>query len=140
VFEENLLELFDRCRLCGEPSANEVHVLGTLISITQECPHCKQQQTWHSQPFVRSIPAGNLLMSAAILFSAKCYCTDMCTFTVQPFSISMFVLLLLCFCLFFLCFCFLCLCVCVCVCVFFLSFVKSMFLCINIENVIKFCL
>ena len=44
-------------------------VIGTLLKITQFCNHCKQKYVWESQPYVGNIPAGNILTSAAILYS-----------------------------------------------------------------------
>jgi len=69
VFEEQLMQLFEVCRKCAQPAACHItSVTGTLIQVKQDCPHCKNSWTWDSQPFVRDVPAGNLNMSAAILF------------------------------------------------------------------------
>ena len=45
--------------------------MGSFISVKQECDHCGHKWTWHSQPFIKDVPAGNVLMSAAILFSGS---------------------------------------------------------------------
>ncbi|KAL3842060.1 hypothetical protein ACJMK2_020125 [Sinanodonta woodiana] len=45
------------------------HRMGTFINIVQKCDFCSHKRSWNSQPFVGSIPAGNLLLSAAILFA-----------------------------------------------------------------------
>ena len=39
--------------------------------MTQKCPACKFVCQWKSQPNIRRIPAGNLLLSAAILYSGS---------------------------------------------------------------------
>ena len=44
---------------------------GTFISISQDCAHCGYQYRWNSQPFMKDTPAGNILLSAAILFSGS---------------------------------------------------------------------
>ena len=64
------MELFQSCPLCCEPSIAEVSkVIGTLIYVTQQCPNCGYGRVWQSQPHINCMPAGNLLLSAAILFS-----------------------------------------------------------------------
>ena len=69
------MKLFEKCHHCGQPAASSVQaVKGSLVRIKQDCPHCKKEAwTWDSQPFVRDVPAGNLIMSAAILFSGNIY-------------------------------------------------------------------
>ena len=37
--------------------------------ITLMCDSCDRHTTWHSQPYLGKIPAGNILLSAAILFA-----------------------------------------------------------------------
>ena len=39
----------------------------------QKCLHCGFQREWQSQPFVNDIPAGNLLLSAAIYFTGASF-------------------------------------------------------------------
>ena len=76
VFESKLLELFDRCPDCQAHTASSMTVTGTLLTIQQVCGQCGFSRKWNSQPFVNQMPAGNLLLSGAILFSgsqpAKC--------------------------------------------------------------------
>ena len=56
--------------MCREPATAEVSkVIGTLIHITQKCSSCSFIRFWQSQPYINKMPAGNLLLSAAILFS-----------------------------------------------------------------------
>lgn len=42
---------------------------GSFLSVTQKCSHCHQKWVWNSQPFIGKIPAGNLSISAAILYA-----------------------------------------------------------------------
>lgn len=41
------------------------------ITATQDCGFCAFQRTWSCQPFISSIPAGNLELSCALLFSGS---------------------------------------------------------------------
>ena len=43
--------------------------MGTYLHIEQSCSLCTNKFTWDSQPFVKCQPAGNILLSASILFS-----------------------------------------------------------------------
>ena len=45
--------------------------MGIFISIKQECHHCGHKWKSNSQPFIKDVPAGNILLSAAILFSGS---------------------------------------------------------------------
>ena len=70
VFEECLMALFKKCRNCQAEGTNvKTRVLGTFLTVTQHCSNCLFTFSWDSQPMIRSIPAGNILLSAAILFS-----------------------------------------------------------------------
>ena len=72
VFLSCLLQLFEFCPLCTEPATAEVSsVCGTLIHVTQKCLTCSYARVWRSQPYIKKIPAGNLLLSAAILYSGS---------------------------------------------------------------------
>ena len=72
VFRSNLLSLFTECRSCHQYCIGEVaQQMGTFISIKQECHHCGHKWKWNSQPFIKDVPAGNILLSAAILFSGS---------------------------------------------------------------------
>ena len=42
-------------------------VMGSSLQITQRCKRCSRKCTWDSQPWIGNIPAGNIMMSAAIL-------------------------------------------------------------------------
>ena len=70
VYEEQLLSLFKHCPRCHLPvSVKEKTVIGTFVRVQQSCQYCFYQHKWDSQPFVREIPLGNLILSSSILFS-----------------------------------------------------------------------
>ena len=72
VFRSHLLSLFTACRSCHQLCTGEVaQQMGTFISIRQHCSHCGHEWLWNSQPFIKNIPAGNILLSASILFSGS---------------------------------------------------------------------
>ena len=41
------------------------------MQINQFCSDCKKTWKWNSQPIVKDVPAGNLLMSCGILYSGS---------------------------------------------------------------------
>ena len=58
------------CVSCHNSCAGKIaYKKGTCIAIRQICSHCGHKRVWMSQPSIRNIPAGNILLSAAILFS-----------------------------------------------------------------------
>ena len=69
MFESQLLELFQQCQQKDEGQVS--YTLGTLVQIVQTCTHCDSTRVWNSQPFLRNVPAGNLLLSGALLFSGS---------------------------------------------------------------------
>ncbi|XP_062601407.1 uncharacterized protein LOC134263113 [Saccostrea cucullata] len=70
VFESNLLELFRYCSSCSSVTLFAVKkILGSLVQVEQICGSCGHHRIWNSQPMTGSIPSGNLLLSAAILFT-----------------------------------------------------------------------
>jgi hypothetical protein len=71
VFKSCLWRLFSECPVCTAPCAVTEHCKGTLLVVNQKCcnSRCRYLRRWDSQPFVANIPAGNILLSAAILFS-----------------------------------------------------------------------
>ena len=72
VFESALLMLFATCKFCSSASVDIKRSLnGSLLRIKQYCGRCKQMWCWDSQPFIGNIPAGNILTSAAILYSGS---------------------------------------------------------------------
>ena len=44
-------------------------VIGSFLRIIQSCSRCGYRFIWDSQPHIGSTPAGNILISAAILYS-----------------------------------------------------------------------
>ena len=70
VFEDCLLSLFVNCHKCGQETTEvTTKIIGTFLRIEQHCSTCLNVFTWDSQPFVKNQAAGNILLSAAILFS-----------------------------------------------------------------------
>ena len=70
VFKSSLLELFKQCTSCHNDCIGEVaYQKGTFVAVKQLCSHCGHEHTWTSQPHIKDTPAGNILLSAAILFS-----------------------------------------------------------------------
>ena len=67
VFKSSLLELFKQCH--NECIGKIAYQKGTFIAVNQLCSHCGHKRTWTSQPHIKDTPAGNILLSAAILFS-----------------------------------------------------------------------
>lgn len=69
-FESALLLLFSVCRFCSATTVDvTTTVKGTFIKVTQFCMLCHYKFVWESQPFYGSFPAGNILLSASILFT-----------------------------------------------------------------------
>ncbi|XP_060077692.1 uncharacterized protein LOC132557213 [Ylistrum balloti] len=72
VYESELLKLFSACPRCSSPTFGHIQQLrGTAVKILQDCGFCSYTNVWKSQPMIGSIPAGNLLLSCAILFSGS---------------------------------------------------------------------
>ena len=53
---------------CGLEVELKTSIRGTLLVVNGSCPHGHDVH-WQSQPTVRNMAAGNLLLPAAILFS-----------------------------------------------------------------------
>ena len=69
VFKSSLLELFTHCSSCHIACNGKLaYKKGTFIAIRQSCIHCGHQRLWSSQPHIHDTPAGNILLSSAILF------------------------------------------------------------------------
>lgn len=73
VYEENLIELFRKCPVCTRSCITHLRTVGTLLCVDQVCTHCEHQKTWTSQPYVTNIPAGNIQLSAAVIFSGASF-------------------------------------------------------------------
>ena len=86
VFDSKLRELFmqARCSVCGqvfllpEPDEQLGTSNGSALQVTLECINGHIWK-WGSQPTLGKMPAGNLLISAASLFSGQIY-NRLCTF------------------------------------------------------------
>ena len=57
----------EQCRSCGQEVELNTSVRGTLLVVYGTCPD-GHVLNWHSQPLVRDMGAGNLMVAAAILF------------------------------------------------------------------------
>lgn len=89
------MELFSACRRCHRHAVDCVqHLVGTMVKIVAECQFCGFSWQWCSQPYLESIPAGNLGLSAGILFSGALaakvlrvlQCMGVATITQRTFS------------------------------------------------------
>ena len=70
VFESALMLLFMTCRFCGNSTRDlKKTISGSFLQITQYCAVCRRRWNWESQPLIGTIPAGNILISAAILYA-----------------------------------------------------------------------
>ena len=67
VFESCLFKLLERCCSCGQEVELNTSVRGTLLVVNGTCPD-GHALNWQSQPLVRDLGAGNLMVAAAILF------------------------------------------------------------------------
>ena len=67
VFESCLFKLLKQCRSCGQEVELNTSARGTLLVVNGTCPD-GHVLTWQSQPLIRDVGAGNLLVAAAILF------------------------------------------------------------------------
>nr|XP_054603860.1 uncharacterized protein LOC129165244 [Nothobranchius furzeri] len=73
VHEKQLLGLFRRCPVCTGRCVVNTTTVGTLLRVTQRCSCCEHYNEWSSQPMVNSIPAGNLQLCAAVLFTGSSF-------------------------------------------------------------------
>ena len=72
VFESALLLLFSICFMCRSTYISiEKFTRGSFLCITQICSHCNNTYVRESQPYVGKIPAGNIMISAAILYTGS---------------------------------------------------------------------
>ena len=78
IFESQLHKLFrqSRCSICSHYFMLDQNYLGQTIGsglcVKLECVN-GHPWVWHSQPMLGRMPAGNVLISAAILFSGQTY-------------------------------------------------------------------
>ena len=70
VFESALMLLFSTCYFCKSAFVTiEKWTVGSLLHIMQVCSQCNGTFNWDSQPYIGKVPAGNILISAAILYT-----------------------------------------------------------------------
>ena len=67
IFESYLLKLLEQCRSCGQEVELNTSVRGTLLVVHGTCLD-GLVLNWQSQPLVRDMGTGNLMVAAAILF------------------------------------------------------------------------
>ena len=73
VFENELLKLFKFCQQCGSPTDTTTMIQhGSMVTVKTSCMS-GHTVTWGSQPQVKGTAAGNLLITAAIVFSGNTY-------------------------------------------------------------------
>jgi len=75
IFQSALWQLFQDCPVCQSKCSIQSSTQGSFLRVHQECinTRCLFQRQWDSQPMVKNTPAGNLLISAAILFCGASY-------------------------------------------------------------------
>ena len=74
VYKEKLKELLEVCSNCKERCRLNFHVIGTMVKVERTCDFCHIPiSSWYSQPYLwtSNIPAGNIELSAAILYSGN---------------------------------------------------------------------
>ena len=72
VFESKLLDLFHVCSVCCAEITGAISKrLGTLVHVQQKCSSCGYVRNWNSQPYLGTMPSGNILLSGAVLFSGS---------------------------------------------------------------------
>lgn len=60
--------LFKNCDICGREQKHTKMICGTLVTVNTTC-NCGHFYSGQSQPLSGTMPIGNLILSAAILFS-----------------------------------------------------------------------
>ena len=66
MFESQLLSLLRRCHSCGQEVKLETSTVRTILVVSGTCPDGHVLK-WQSQPMIKGMAAGNLLLSATIL-------------------------------------------------------------------------
>ena len=78
VFESCLRELVSHCPQCHAHVEPDFKQTGSAVTVTRNCNQCtNKSEQWHSQPKVHYVFVGNLLMSAASLFSGSLWAKTM---------------------------------------------------------------
>ena len=85
VFESALLQLFTICIACYNPSSSAVvqAEIGTMIVVQQTYKLCGHKWHWTSQGKIGNIPACNILLSSAILFTGALPSKTLCVLKVM---------------------------------------------------------
>ena len=73
VYKSQLWLLFDTCPICSSATEVDTRIIGTFLRVSQNCAHCNYFREWDSQPFINSLPAGNILLSAAVFFTGSSF-------------------------------------------------------------------
>ena len=82
VFESMLMLLFAVCKYCGSHEVNLMKtIIGSFLHLQQLCSKCGRRWVWDSQPLIRKIPAGNICLSAAILYASTLPTKGICVLT-----------------------------------------------------------
>ena len=93
VFESSLDELLKKCVQCGCEGFITRKTIGPCLIVTTSCVKCDFIRTWTSQPMAGTMPYGNLILCAAIMFSGSSpvKCLRMLDFAgIENVSISMY--------------------------------------------------
>ncbi|KAJ4919623.1 hypothetical protein JOQ06_023020 [Pogonophryne albipinna] len=72
VFRSSLQQLLRWCHCPSCGCVDFTHTsknIGTLLLVTVCCGSCYKKSTWQSQPYIGPYPAGNILLSASLLFA-----------------------------------------------------------------------
>ena len=69
VFESCLDDLLRKCVQFGCDGLISRTTIGTCVVVSVSCLKCEFVRTWNSQPMTDTMPYGNLIISAAMLFS-----------------------------------------------------------------------
>ena len=69
IFRQQLDKLLTHCSKCGQPVTKKRRfTTGSMLSVKIEC-HGGHSYVWQSQPMIKKVSIGNVLISAAILFT-----------------------------------------------------------------------
>lgn len=69
VYESCLDELLQTCSECGLTNNIDKRTIGTCVVYNMKCLKCEYVRSWSSQPMSGTMPYGNLILSAAIMFA-----------------------------------------------------------------------
>lgn len=69
VFESQLDKLLNKCFLCGRDLNVSKLITGSCIKYIMDCELCAEKFRWCSQPMSGTMPCGNLILAAAIMFA-----------------------------------------------------------------------